>query len=70
MPTFAFASAVGSPLISKPPLLLLDATATPASQYGNPASAPLPSLLLLLLLLASTGDTTRFTSRPNFTANS
>jgi hypothetical protein len=57
MPTFAFAPAVGSPLMSKPPLLLLDATATPGAQNGNRASAPLPSLLLLLASLGVTSFT-------------
>jgi uncharacterized membrane protein YdjX (TVP38/TMEM64 family) len=45
--TLSWASAVGSPLISKPLLLQLEAVATPCSQYGNPS----PLLLLLLLLV-------------------
>lgn len=77
-PTLSFASAVGRPLMSSPLLLLLDATATPASQYGKPsplllllvdaasAAAAVPLPLLLLLLLTAAGSTTRFTSRPNF----
>jgi hypothetical protein len=85
-PTLSFASAVGSPLMSRPLLLQLEPVATPCSQYGKPspllllllalvdaAAAPLPLLLLgasLLLLLLPAGSTTRLMSSPNFTANS